>query len=116
MTEMSQMRGNVAYTGYRGTWPNVRNDAGIVGASDWTNRYSIWPGGVSGGISGSGETTGHHITTAEPSRSVCKRKCESSEWTDRVTTAGQWLNNRSPLNTTIAGRGRVRKRHTLRRG
>ena len=36
--EMPQMRGNVAYTGYSGEWPNVRNDAGIVGASDCRNR------------------------------------------------------------------------------
>ncbi len=36
--EMPQMRGNPAYTGYSGVCPNVRNEAGMVGASDCRNR------------------------------------------------------------------------------
>jgi hypothetical protein len=96
--------------------PNVRNEAGIVGASDWKNRYSSCPGRESAGSSGSGDSTGHHITIAEPSSAVCSEKCASSERTDSDTTAGQWTKNRNPLAITRATSGRVSKAHAERTG
>jgi hypothetical protein len=108
--ETPQILGNVAYTGYRGLLPNVRNDAGIVGASDWKNRYSIWPGSDSGGSSGSGEATGHHIASADETASACRPKCASSERTERSTISGQCVNSSTPLKNAIATTGRTATR------
>ena len=71
-----QIRGNVPYTGYERWSPNVRNDAGMVGASDCRNRYSICPGAGSAGYSGSGDITGHHIRSAVETNSTCSPKCD----------------------------------------
>src|SRR5881296_579104 len=109
---MPQIRGNVAYTGYSTVEPRVRNDAGMVGASDCRNRYSIWPGGGRGGNSGSGDITGHHMARAEETNRTCSEKWYHSDRTDAATTAGQCVNRRTVLNRMSATRGRVTNENT----
>src|SRR5438477_6066417 len=112
MALIPQIRGNVAYIGYRGLDPKVRNDAGIVGASDWKNRYIICAGAGSAGSSGSGDMIGHHIASAAKTRRAWSAKCRSSDRTEAVTIAGQWVKNRTALKNTRATSGRVKNRAT----
>jgi hypothetical protein len=73
---------------------------------------------VIGGISGSGETIGHHTMSAAPNKTTCRTKWNGSDATDRSTIAGQCVNSRIPLKRTSATIGRVRRpnvRRTARR-
>jgi hypothetical protein len=84
--------------------PNVRKDAGIVGASDWANRYIICAGGDRAGSSTSGDITGHHITIADPTRRTWQREVRELGAYRRVDDLGPVGEQQQPVEQDQAPR------------
>ena len=91
----------------------MRNEAGIVGTTDWRNRNAIRRGGTRRGISGSGLTTGIQTISAVTTSTVWAAKWAQPDSRVRSTTAGQWTSTMVTLKTTSAGKNRHNQRTDL---